>query len=78
MVESRGQLRRHTGRRPTILDTEDGCRSRQIFRYDWNRTGVTEGMMFSMPLVAAPAKPPPGMVRVPWSEFFPEWREAEA
>lgn len=50
---------------------------KKIFMYDWDRIGVTDSLMLSMPLVAMPGEEtPPGMVRVAWSGFFPDWREA--
>lgn len=60
-------------------DAEIAAYYKKIFMYDWNRIGVTDSLMFSMPLVAVDGEePPPGMIRVAWSEFFPDWREAEA
>ncbi|HEX8138518.1 MAG TPA: M36 family metallopeptidase [Pyrinomonadaceae bacterium] len=60
-------------------DPEIAAYFKKIFMYDWNRIGVTDSLMLSMPLVAMPGEePPPGMIRVAWSDFFPDWREAEA
>ena len=65
-----------------ILEDEDGegaAYFKKLFVYGRKRIGATDGLMLSTPLVALPGEaPPPGTVRVRWSEFFPEWREAEA
>lgn len=50
---------------------------KKLFLYDWNRITENDSFMSSMPIVAIPGEePPPGMIRVPWSTVFPEWRAA--
>lgn len=60
-------------------DPEIAAYFKKIFMYDWDRVGVTDSLMLSMPLVALPGEQtPPGMMRVAWSDFFTEWRDADA
>jgi phospholipase D-like protein len=60
-----------------FFDAEIAAYFKKLFLYDWNRSGANDSLMLSMPLVAMPGEaPPPGMIRVPWSTVFTEWREA--
>lgn len=59
-----------------FFDADIAAYFKKLFLYDWDRIQVTDSLMESMPIVALPGEPtPPGMIRVPWSTVFPEWRE---
>lgn len=60
-----------------FYDADIAAYFKKLFLYDWNRSNVSDSLMLSMPIVAMPGEaPPPGMIRVPWSAVYSEWREA--
>jgi phosphatidylserine/phosphatidylglycerophosphate/cardiolipin synthase-like enzyme len=60
-------------------DTDITAYFKKIFLYDWNRIGETDSLMSSMPLVAGVGEPtPPGMIRVAWTDVFPDRRDGDS
>jgi hypothetical protein len=59
-----------------FFDAEIAAYFKKLFLYDWNRIGANDSLLLSMPLVAMPGEETPeGMIRVPWTTVFTEWRE---
>lgn len=61
-----------------FFDTAITSYFKDIFEYDWENLAHEESLaFFEMPRIAQPGEPnPPGMIRVGWYDYFPEWEEA--